>query len=102
MAHGRNKYRSRESRTKIRQILMEVWDPIGVRDVTEAQNEYDGYGAKIYVMLIVERASQQAIGAYLYDIAVRHMGLSPRPELIASSGQAAALIVELRSSFETH
>ena len=76
MANGRNKYQSRENRHKVRQVLMEAWDPIGVRDVPEAQDEYDVYVAKVYVMLMDERASQQAIAAYLNYIATDHMGLS--------------------------
>jgi hypothetical protein len=31
-----------EIETKIRPVLMEDWDPIGVSDVPEAADEYDG------------------------------------------------------------
>jgi hypothetical protein len=54
MAHDRNKYQSRENRAKIREILMHEWDPIGVRDAPEAQDEYDAYVGRVYVMLVDE------------------------------------------------
>jgi hypothetical protein len=102
MAEGRNKYQSRENRAKVRQVLMETWDPIGVRDVPQAQDEYDAYVGKVYVMLIDERVSPRAIAAYLYDIATNYMGLSPSPDLETRSARAANLIVDLRPGFETH
>lgn len=102
MTHGRNKYQSRENRARVRQILMEAWDPIGVRDVPEAQDECDRYVGAVYVMLMDERASEQAIVDYLYDIATNHMGLSPDPRLLDRNAQAADLLVGLRPSFETH
>jgi hypothetical protein len=52
MAHGRNKYQSRESRARVREILMREWDPIGVSGVPEAADEYDRYVGTVYVMLM--------------------------------------------------
>jgi hypothetical protein len=80
---------------------MESWDPIGVRDFPEAQDEYDGYVGKVYVMLMDDRASSQAIAAYLYDIAISYIGITPGPELKARSTHAGSLVVSIRASFET-
>jgi hypothetical protein len=102
MAHGRNKYQSRENRAKVRKILLEEWDPIGVRDVEEAQDEYDRYVGEVFVMLMDNGASEQAIAAYLYDVATNYMGLSPSSLLMARSADAAKLIAGLRPNFETH
>ena len=102
MSSGRNKYQSRESLAAVRKVLMEAWDPIGVHNVPEAQDEYDAYVGKAYVMLMDEKASEQAMAAYLYDIATNYMGLSPSPQLMERSTSAANLIVGLRPSFETH
>ncbi len=35
--------KGRAIQESIRQVLLREWDPIGVRDVAEAQDEYDGY-----------------------------------------------------------
>ena len=44
--------RARRYHAGIRQILLRHWDPVGVVDVPEAQDEYDGYISKIYGTLI--------------------------------------------------
>jgi hypothetical protein len=102
MAHGRNKYQSRENRTRVREILMREWDPIGVCGVPEAVDEYDRYVGKVYVMLMDERATREAIAAYLYDIATNYMGLSAHAYVAERSANAAAVLVGLRPDFETH
>jgi hypothetical protein len=102
MAHDRNKYQSRENRAKIREILMHEWDPIGVRDAPEAQDEYDAYVGRVYVMLVDERATREAIATYLFDIAARHMALANQPGLAARCGQTAAALVGLRPQFELY
>jgi hypothetical protein len=102
MAHGRNKYQSRENRAHVRRILLHDWDPIGVRDVPEASDEYDSYADETYVMLMDERATADAIAAYLYQIAAEHMGLGHHPRLEETSKSVAETLVALRPQFETH
>lgn len=80
---------------------MREWDPIGVAGVPEAADEYDSYAANAYVMLMDERATAEAIAAYLLDIATRHMGLSDAT-LVERSARAAKTLVALRPEFETH
>ena len=80
MAHGRNKYQSRENRARVRDLLMREWDPIGVAGIPEAADEYDSYANKAYVMLMDDRATAEAISAYLFEIATSHMGLSNTEE----------------------
>ncbi len=36
------KYESRRIRVAIRHALMDVWDPIGIKDEPNARDEYDG------------------------------------------------------------
>jgi len=102
LSSGRNKHQSREIRATVREVLMEAWDPIGVRNVPEAQHEYDRYVGKVYVMLMDEHASEQAIATDHYDIEINYLGLSPSSELMQRSRDAANLIAGLRASFETH
>jgi hypothetical protein len=101
MPSGRNKYQSREHRAVLRKVLMESWDPIGVYDVPEAQDEYDAYAAKAYVMLMDDQASERELAAYLYDIACNYMALGSSPELMEKSANAANLVAGLRPSFTT-
>ena len=75
MPHGRNKYQSRENRARVREVLMQDWDPIGVRDAPEAQDEYDSYAAHIYTLLVTSRPRQE-IFDYLWWLETEHMGLT--------------------------
>ncbi|MEQ1755981.1 MAG: hypothetical protein ABL973_17795 [Micropepsaceae bacterium] len=102
MANGRNKYQLRENRKRMRQVLMEHWDPIGVNgiEVADASDEYDTYADRAYVMLMDERASATEIAEYLFDIAANHMGLSGHTHLRLISEEAAKIIFSLRGEFE--
>ena len=102
MSNGRNKYQSRENRARVRRILLQDWDPIGVRDIPEASDEYDGYADKAYVMLMDERARAEGIAAYLYGIASDYMGLGHSAEGKEDARRVAETLVSLRPEFETH
>lgn len=102
MAHGRNKYQSRENRARVRQLLLRDWDPIGVQDVPEASDEYDTYADKAYVMLMDERATAEVLADYLYYIAAEHMGLGHSPQGKELAKEVALALVALRPEFETH
>ena len=101
MAHGRNKYQSRENRARIRKILLQDWDPIGVNGIVEANDEYATYADKAYVMLMYDRATADDIAAYLYYIAAEYMGLGHKPRLAESNKAVAETLVALRLEFET-
>jgi len=46
-----SKEESREVRCAIRRVFLEVWDPIGISDDPNAQDEYDGYIGRIFELL---------------------------------------------------
>ena len=102
MAHGRNKYQSRENRARVREVLMQEWDPIGVSGAPGAADEYGAYVGKAYVMLMDERATAETISAYLFEIATNHMGLPNSEELGDRSDRAAKTLLAMRPLFETH
>ena len=58
----------------VRQVLLKEWDPIGINDVPEAQDEYDSYVSKICGML---RGGCDTADIYrhLRWIESEHMGL---------------------------
>ena len=97
-----NKYQSRENRARIRKILAQDWDPIGISDKPDASDEYGSYADKAYVMLIDDRATADDIASYLYYVAAEHMGLGHQPRLVESSKAVAETLVALRPEFETH
>jgi hypothetical protein len=80
----------KEVHERIRPVLMQAWDPIGVKAIPEAADEYDGYIAGIYALLR-DGASDEQIARHLSDIETKEMGLSSAPSRYAS------VIAQLRS-----
>jgi len=66
--------RAKRYHEAIRTVLLKEWDPIGVADIPEAQDEYDAYVTGVYKRLI-SRASEDALFAYLWEIETDYMGL---------------------------
>ena len=85
-----DKYESRRIRAEIRQVLLRSWDPIGIRDEPNAQNEYDSYLGGIYELL-VRRATEQEIAAHLFNI------VKDRMEIDASAGDIAKTVRALNA-----
>ncbi len=68
-----DKPESRHTRAQIRHVLLHVWDPIGVHDEPNAQDEYDGYIGELYELL-TGQATNLEIHKYLYWVAHTRMG----------------------------
>lgn len=60
---------------RIRAILMDVWDPVGIADVQAARDEYDTYVPAL-ARLVAAGASADAISAALASYE-RDLGLPP-------------------------
>jgi len=84
-----DKYESRRIRVDIRRVLMQVWDPIGVKDEPNAQDEYDGYLGNVHELLVAG-ASDQRIAEYLCFV------VNERMELPATREDLAETVAALR------
>jgi hypothetical protein len=72
--------RAREIQVAIGRILLEDWDPIGVRGVPVAQDEYESYVGGVY-RLVASGAPARAIAEHLCAIEAEQMGVSgAKPE----------------------
>ena len=70
-----DKEKSRVRRVEIRRILMSKWDPIGVSDVPEAADEYDGYIGDVRALLD-RNAPDREMADYLRWVETERMGLT--------------------------
>jgi hypothetical protein len=77
MNHLAKPTEAREIQAAIGWILLHDWDPIGVRDVPEAQDEYDSYVGGVY-RLLVSGASPQAVAEHLCAVERQGMALGQR------------------------
>jgi hypothetical protein len=74
---------------------MRDWDPIGVADTPQAQDEYDQYARQLCGVLFDSDLTETGIAAYLARVSDR-MGLPPND---AANERAARAIAALRSEF---
>ena len=73
------KLQSRSLRAQIRDVLLSTWDPIGINDEPNAQDEYDSYIGPIYDLRVNE-ASDVALIDYLHWAVYENMGLDASRE----------------------
>ena len=85
-----DKYESRRIRSEIRRVLLQYWDPIGIRDEPNAQDEYDAYLGGIYELL-VRGATDHEITNHLWRIIEESIELHPQ------SGATERTVRELRA-----
>jgi len=65
---------ARRTHQELRAAFLEECDPIGVRDVPEAQDEYDAYVTAVF-KLLTEGSGAEKIFEYLWWVETVHMGL---------------------------
>jgi hypothetical protein len=74
-----DKDESRAIRAEIRRVLLDVWDPIAVREEPNAQDEYDCYLGPLF-HLLTTGATDDQIAEYLWRQGTEHMGLELKKE----------------------
>ncbi len=79
----------------VKLILHWVWDPIGVRGIEEAADEYDSYAVPVFELL-ERRSPSQEIAAYLTYIESERMELKPHRD---RADEVAILLMELHAQF---
>lgn len=63
----------------VHRILLEQWDPIGVIESPEAQDEYDSYVPSV-IALLINGSAEETIAAHLGRIATERMSLPSEPK----------------------
>jgi hypothetical protein len=61
--------------TGVREVLFREWDPIGVNDTEECNDEYDSYAGTI-CRLLREGADERKLASHLSELQRVSMGLS--------------------------
>jgi hypothetical protein len=92
-------HRPRAIQAAIARLLLEEWDPIGVRAAPEAADEYDAYVGGVY-RLLASGASKESIAEHLAAIERESMGIErARPwDLLAVAEKLVSLDVRLDTS----
>lgn len=69
------KEESRRIRREIRSVLLRIWDPIGIKNEPNAQDEYDGYVGPIFSLLVQHKGDDEVLD-YLMWVVNDQMGLA--------------------------
>ena len=72
------KHAARDYRRRIGRVLLDAWDPIGVRHAPEAADEYDAYVPGVF-RLLLDGADEEAIAVHLLSVERDRMGLDGTP-----------------------
>ena len=70
----------------VKRVLIKDWDPIGVRSVPQAQDEYDGYAGSI-VKMLAAGATVSDLSKHLLEIETKSMGLAGHRERAFAAAQ---------------
>src|SRR6185312_5682204 len=73
------KQRARRVMTDIRHVLVTVWDPIGLKDPINLEDEYDCCVGPLATLLL-SNASDDQIAEYLWRQGTEHIGLDLRKQ----------------------
>jgi|SRR5437773_9775711 len=65
--------RAREIQRSIAEVLLRNWDPIGVGDVPQAQDEYDAYVGGVY-SLLASGATARQVAEHLARVEADQLG----------------------------
>jgi hypothetical protein len=71
-----DKDESRRIRNEIRRILLQYWDPIGIKDEPLAQDEYDAYLGSICELLL-RGATDEDVSNHLWKIIEEQISVHP-------------------------
>lgn len=88
-----DKDRIKDLKKEVSRILLEVWDPIGINDIPECQDEYSNYEDAV-VSLVMHRASANEIADHLDKVAREWME-------VRDAGDRATMAAELLVALES-
>jgi hypothetical protein len=74
---------------KLKLLLWEEWDPIGVNETDCPRDEYDAYALKLYAML-KSKASRDEVRNYLVWVRTEYMGLGEKGDPPTNSDDGVA------------
>jgi hypothetical protein len=82
----------RRIQDEIRRVLVDVWDPIGIKGVTNARDEYDAYIGGVFHILN-KRGSEEELSAYLWKVIEERIHVHPAR---GATQEAAKALLRIR------
>ncbi len=92
--------RTQKNRSLIREILLNEWDPLCIKQIGAPAYEYDMYIDGVCALLIDEHFSLEMISSYLFGIQTKRMLIPVSDAAYERCNRAAQLLITTRSDFE--
>ena len=80
---------------RVDEVLTYVWDPIGIREVPQARDEYRSYLPQVF-RRVLEASDPAVIADYLLKVEGECMGFTPNDASREESLRIATLLIEHR------
>lgn len=80
---------------RVDEVLTYVWDPIGIREVPQARDEYRSYLPQVFKR-VTESADPVPIAEYLLMVEAESLGFTPNDESRKEAFRIARLLIEHR------
>ena len=84
---------------RVDEVLTYVWDPIGVREVPQARDEYRSYLPQVF-QRVLDAVEAAPIAEYLLAIEAESMGFTPNDASRNEALRIARLLIEHRDWIE--
>lgn len=78
---------------RVDEVLTYVWDPIGVREVPQARDEYQDYLPQVFKR-VIEASDPATIAEYLLSVESERMGFTPNEKSRKEALRIARLLIE--------
>ncbi len=88
-----NRFQGEVARTRVRKVLLDEWDPIGIRNIPECVDEYDSYVDQVLAIATSKLPDGGLIADHLMIIVTEVMKIQDGPELRARSRHVAELLI---------
>ena len=80
------KKRYKRISNEIREVLIEIWDPVNVKKAGDRENEYDSYIGGIYDLLMKQNTAKK-IAKHLSNLEKIYFGFEASPESLMNVAQ---------------
>ena len=80
---------------RVDEVLTYVWDPIGVREVPQARDEYRSYLPQVFKR-VLGASDPSSIAEYLLKVEGESMGFAPKDASRKEAVRIAKLLIEHR------
>ena len=79
---------------RIRAVLINDWDPMGLSDAPGTPDDYDAVAREVHALITDPQTTAERVAAYLRWVEREQMGLQSRPGMATSAAQRVMALLD--------